>query len=414
MTNSSSSTSLQRTLSSPVLGMMWFGAAVSLAEILTGTFFAPLGLERGLLAIIVGHAIGAVLFGLVCYISAATGKSAMEAVRISFGRYGSVAFSLANVVQLIGWTAIMIASGAAAANYLVPACGYVAWCIIIGAFIVIWIAIGLQYMSRVQMVASIALLILTFVISSVVFGNPSLSVPIEQSLSFGAAVELAVAMPLSWLPVAGDYLRNARHATRATFASTFLYFIGSCWMYAIGLGLGLYAGSSDIAVVLAASGLGVVGILVVVFSTVTTTFLDAQSAGVSASAITEKIDARVAGIVAAAMGIILAAVAPVSSFEEFLYLIGSVFAPMATILCVDWFVLKNDASTRSINGINALLWLGGFILYRISLNWDIPCGNTVLVMVVIAVVSFGVHALVRVLAPQWEYRSSIQRNAPRA
>lgn len=39
-------------------GLIWFGAGVSLAEILTGTYFAPLGFQKGLLAIIIGHIIG--------------------------------------------------------------------------------------------------------------------------------------------------------------------------------------------------------------------------------------------------------------------------------------------------------------------------------------------------------------------
>ena len=43
-------------------GLLWFGAAVSLAEILTGTYFAPLGFEKGLIAIIIGHIIGFVLY----------------------------------------------------------------------------------------------------------------------------------------------------------------------------------------------------------------------------------------------------------------------------------------------------------------------------------------------------------------
>ena len=39
-------------------GLIWFGAGVSIAEILTGTYFAPLGFQKGLLAIIIGHIIG--------------------------------------------------------------------------------------------------------------------------------------------------------------------------------------------------------------------------------------------------------------------------------------------------------------------------------------------------------------------
>ena len=34
--------------------LIWFGAAVSIAEILTGTYFAPLGFGKGLLAILIG------------------------------------------------------------------------------------------------------------------------------------------------------------------------------------------------------------------------------------------------------------------------------------------------------------------------------------------------------------------------
>lgn len=42
--------------------LIWFGAAVSIAEILTGTYFAPLGFTKGLLAILVGHVIGCAMF----------------------------------------------------------------------------------------------------------------------------------------------------------------------------------------------------------------------------------------------------------------------------------------------------------------------------------------------------------------
>lgn len=391
----------ERTMSSPVLGLVWFGAAVSLAEILTGSFFAPLGFTRGVAAIVLGHVIGGFLFFLVAYISATTGRNAMDCVRISFGRWGSVAFSLMNVIQLVGWTAIMVVSGAAAATYLVPALGVAGWCVVIGALIVGWIAVDMRTMSRVQSVASIALLVLTFVVSSVVFsstGTPAVS----ESVSFGAAVELAVAMPLSWLPVVGDYLCTAKRPFPATVAATLAYSFGSCWMFAIGLGLTIQAGTSDVAAVLAQAGLGTVGLLVVVFSTVTTTFLDAQSAGVSAHMACSAIPSRMAGVAAAVLGTLLAIGAPVANFEGFLYLIGSVFAPMATILCVDWFILGNDATEMPFNGVNAVLWFVGFVLYRISMQWDIVVGNTVVVMVSLAVLSLFVHTVVRQFWPRFE------------
>ena len=46
-------------------GLIWFGAGVSIAEILTGTYLAPLGMGKGLAAIIVGHIIGCLMLFLL-------------------------------------------------------------------------------------------------------------------------------------------------------------------------------------------------------------------------------------------------------------------------------------------------------------------------------------------------------------
>lgn len=385
---------IHRRLSTPTLGLIWFGASVSLAEILTGTFFAPLGFEQGLTAILVGHIIGCILFWLVAYVSAKTGASAMGAASRSFGHVGSNLFAVANVIQLVGWTAIMVVSGAAAASLLVPLLGEAGWCVIIGALIVFWIAIGVKRMGRAQSFAAVLLLVLTFVASSAVFGGTPITPSGDEGLSFGAAVELAVAMPLSWLPVVGDYTREAKRPGAGATMATITYFVGSCWMFAIGLGCALFAGSDDIAAVMAQAGMGIVGILVVVLSTVTTTFLDAQSAGVSAESIHPKLNARICGIIAAVVGTALAIFAPVSNFEEFLYLIGSVFAPMAAIVIADYFIGHRDRSDVAVDWRNIVLWVLGFALYRVSLTWDIPCGNTLPVMVVIVLAAFVVEKVV--------------------
>ena len=164
-------------------------------------------------------------------------------------------------------------------------------------------------------------------------------------------------------------------------------------MFAIGLGCALFAASSDVAVVLAQAGFGAVGILIVVFSTVTTTFLDAQSAGISSNALHERLDARACGIVAAIVGTALAILAPVGDFEGFLYLIGSVFAPMAAIVIADYFLLHRDSSASPVDWRNVILWAVGFALYRVSLGWDVPCGNTLPVMVAIVVAAVIVNLI---------------------
>ena len=100
-------------------GLIWFGAGVSIAEILTGTYLAPLGMGKGLLAIIVGHIIGCLMLFLAGVIGGKVRKSAMETVKMSFGQKGSILFAVLNVLQLVGWTAIMIYDGALAADHSV-------------------------------------------------------------------------------------------------------------------------------------------------------------------------------------------------------------------------------------------------------------------------------------------------------
>ena len=189
--------------------LIWFGAGVSIAEILTGTYFAPLGMAKGFAAIVIGHGIGCAMMFLAGLIGGRTGRSAMETVKMSFGRKGSLLFSVLNVLQLVGWTAIMIYDGALAANGIAGVGAWV-WCLVIGALILVWIAVGITDLGRINQIVMALLFLLTLVLCKVIFfgGNGVMTAP-DDSLSFGAAVELAVAMPLSWLPLISDYTREA-------------------------------------------------------------------------------------------------------------------------------------------------------------------------------------------------------------
>lgn len=365
-------------------GLIWFGAAVSIAEIMAGTMIAPLGFGKGLTAILLGHLIGCVLFYFAGLIGANTEKSSMETVKISFGQKGSLLFSALNVLQLVGWTAIMIKSGADAASSVVSFGGVWIWPVIIGALIIIWILVGIKDLGKLNAVTMGGLFLLTVVLSILVFKGKSTGAPVG-GLSFGTAVELSAAMPLSWLPLISDYTREAKKKRATTLVSTGVYFATSCWMYVIGMGAAIFTGESDISKIMMAAGLGIAGLLIVIFSTVTTTFLDAYSAGVSLVSISEKINEKRAGVAICVLGTALAIFAPVTSFENFLYFIGSAFAPMAAILITDYFILKKDRTESVCSVRNIVLWVIGFALYRLFMGFDIPVGCTLPVMAIILI-----------------------------
>lgn len=378
-------------------GLIWFGAGVSIAEILTGTYFAPLGMGKGILAIVIGHVIGCALFFFAGLIGGRTGLSAMETVKLSFGKKGGLLFALLNVLQLVGWTAIMIYDGALATNGIFETGAWV-WCLVIGALILLWILIGITNLGLVNKIAMAALFILTLVLCKVIFfdGTPGDASAFGEAMSFGAAVELAVAMPLSWLPLVSDYTREAQKPFAATVASTLTYGLVSCWMYVIGMGAAIYTGEGDIALIMVKAGLGVAALVILILSTVTTTFLDAWSAGISSESLSKRLSGKWVAVVVTVIGTAAAILFPMDDITDFLYLIGSVFAPMIAVQLADNFILKRSSFGLAFDWVNLAVWLAGFALYRWLMTVDIPVGSTLPDMLL----TMALCAAVRKLLPK--------------
>lgn len=353
--------------------LIWFGAAISIAEILTGTLLAPLGMGRGLLAIAIGHLIGGVLFYLMGAIGGATGVSAMETVKRSFGQKGSLLFSSLNVVQLIGWTAIMIFEGALAAQVI--AGNVPVWSLAIGALILVWLAIGVTNLGKVNTVMMLLLLGATFLLSFMIFGRGA-GQAVPGDLTFGQAVELSAAMPLSWLPLVSDYTRFAKKPRQASLASCLTYNIASAWMFLIGMGAAIFTGETEIGRIFMMGGLGLAGLFIIIGSTVTTTFLDAYSAGVSAVSISSKLKEKPVAIAVTVAGVLMAVFLPVMNLQGFLFFIGSVFAPMVGVMITDFFILKKNYNHLAFSKINLGVWTVGFVCYRLLLKTDTPVGVT--------------------------------------
>ena len=387
--------------------LIWFGAAVSIAEILTGTYFAPLGFAKGTLAILIGHVIGCGLLFFAGYIGALSKKSAMDSTALSFGSIGAKFFALLNVIQLVGWTGIMIYDCSLSLNGIFEN-GKWLWAVITGILIILWILAGITNIGKFSFGVMLALFVLTIVMCRVIFfggdnavvaglasgavgagdalgdaageAAGAVSEAVSEAaevLSFGQAIELAVAMPLSWLPLISDYTKEAEKPFASTFASSLTYGVVSCWMYIIGMGAAILTGEGDIAKIMVAAGLGKTALLVILLSTVTTTFLDAWSSAVSFRTIFSKVPEKVTGIAVTVIGTLAAVFFPMDNITGFLYLIGSVFAPMIAILLADYFVLKTDFSESRFKVSRLIVWVLGFAAYRLLMRTDLITGCTI-------------------------------------
>ena len=369
--------------------LLWAGAAVSLAEIWAGGLIVPLGLGLGLWAVLLGHLIGNTPFALGGLIGSRWGIPTMVSVRPSFGIRGSYFASALNVIQLIGWTAVMLIICGTAADAISKLYGFsnpTLWIILSGAITTLWAVVGHRFWKYLQRISVFVLLILCIAMTYIVFreyGWGMLSqIPQKKDFPFMVGMDLVIAMPISWLPLVSDYSRFAT-GSKSSFWGTWIgYFIVSSWMYFLGLAASLATQSPDPSGVMMnlmlKFGWAIPALIIVLFSTFTTTFLDIYSTAISGLNIVPKLGERKGVIIGGVLGTGVAIIFPaLLNYEHFLLFIGAMFCPLFGIVLVDYFFLRrrvidlNDLYKRDgkywfrkgINPLAVIAWAIGFAIY---------------------------------------------------
>lgn len=373
-------------------GIIWFGVAISVSEIEAGIEIGAAAARDSLwLPLVLGHVLGGILLFFVGLIGARVRLNAMETTASTFGKYGSKFFAALNTFQLLAWVAVLNAQGASALAGLNLPISFPLTCILLAVLIAAWVFVGLKRSANITTVVMAALAVLLAVLSVKLFGLDHVS---EASAGKGSLLhfwnifEISIAMPISWLPVISDYTRDAEKPVKATAISAVAYTFASLWMYILGIEISGIGVGNSIAQAILLAGLGVPGIIIVVLSTVTTNFLAANSAGESSKAIYSKINPKIAGVVVGLLSAVLAISGIMDHYIGFLYLIASVFAPMAAVLLVSFYFAKENGNLGFWIW-NIFAWLAGFAVYQVAERLDsVFLGPTLLAIFVSAALSF--------------------------
>ncbi|WP_405339887.1 cytosine permease [Fibrobacter sp.] len=372
-------------------GVIWFGVAISVSEIEAGIEIgAASSLDTVWLPLILGHVLGGILLFFVGLIGARVRLNAMETTQSVYGTYGSKFFASLNLFQLVAWIAVLNAQGASVLAGLNLPISFPLTCVLLAVLIAIWVFVGLRRFAKVTTFVMAVLTVLLIALTVKLFGVESSVAPAaEHALSFWNIFEISMALPLSWLPVISDYTKDVEKPTRATAVSAIAYSVASFWMYFIGLQIAGAGVGNDIARAILLAGLGIPGIIIVVLSTVTTNFLAANSAGESAKAIVHKLNPKITGVVVSGISAVLAISGIMDHYIGFLYLIASVFAPMAAVLLVSFFLAKEHQVGHKYWILNLFAWLVGFAVYQVTSHLDsVFLGPTLLSILASAVISY--------------------------
>ena len=370
----------RRTLGGGDYFLLWAGVAVSLAEIWAGGFLAPLGFWTGFWAIVAGHLIGNTFMALGGVIGSDHGIMSMVSVRPAFGIRGSNLAAILNIVQLIGWAAVMLIIGARAGAMLGrsmggPFASTTFWTVVIGFGTLLWAHFtGRTIWKLLQRAAVIVLLLVISLMTWVSFGQfgDSILSIAPRPMPFMFGLDLVIAMPISWMPLVSDYSRFARKAAPAFWSTWWGYFVISSWMYLLGLAATLVTGETDpgmlILQIMGQIGLALPALAMVVLSTVTTGFPDVYSAACSMLNISARWGARTVLWAAGLLSIAVALVFPMDQYEHFLLFIGAMFVPLFGVVLTDYFLIRR----RSLQ-VGELYKIGGAYWYKAGYNIRALC-----------------------------------------
>ncbi len=344
----------QRVLGGLDLAVLWGDLGIGLLVMLAGTFLVPaLSLGGALLAILVGSAMGALLLALVGVIGSDTGAPTMVLLRPVLGLRGSYLPAALNALQLIGWTIFeFVVMGVAAdtiSRTVLGRSSYVAWAAVF-AVIVILMGVGgpvgvvRQWLEKFAVWVALATGVwLTYHLLTTHTLAALLGKAGNGSLPFGDAVDLVIALPVSWLPLVADYNRFARRSGRAFAATAAGFFVTNVWFLSLGafilLGSQVSQEPRNFASAIALFA-GWIALLVLLADETHNAWADLYSAAVSLQNVFPRVKQRWLIVALGAACLAVAVLLDVTQYQGFLYLIGSFFIPLFGILTADYFILR--------------------------------------------------------------------------
>ena len=362
---------------------LWFSLGVGLLVIQIGAYLVPaMGTQDALLAILLGSLLGSGLVAWVAKLGCDTGLSSAGLMHQVYGSGFAKLPIVLNVIQLVGWTSfelVIMREGTLAmgeqhfgwsGNYLVIATVF--W----GSILTLLMASSMlgfvrNFVSRFGLpLVVISLAWLTWQFLGVLQTQDVSAFWNRQgnnSMGFLSAIDLVIAMPVSWLPLVADYARHGKNSRTAMSATWLGYALANIWCYSLGV-LVVSVSSPDINLVstllLAQGGLLALGLILI--DELDNAYGDVYSASLNSHSLLSHWSIKKWGLLIAVGCTLLAIVLPMHSLEPFLLMLSSVFIPLYGVILGRAGKAPLSYASRSIYLLPALIWLIGIAVFHLS------------------------------------------------
>ncbi len=349
--------------------ILWSSLGVGLLVFSAGSFLSETPFYHALLAIIIGSIAGSVLLSMAGKIGSDHAVPSLIGIRPAFGLYGSYLAAVLNIIQLIGWTTFEILILSKAAEQLTNIHVTFVWNIIFGAIIALLGIFGPLFLVK-QWLSKFAIWIVyassAIILVTLLFQNlPNVISGDGKDMSFFVALDIVIAMPISWMPLVSDYNRFAK-TSKGAFIGTLIGFSITNIIFYVG---GLLFGVGDISSIIISIQAILFGfiLLVMIVDEIDNAFADIYSAAISSQSIFHNLNQRHLIIGFSIVSTILAIFVSIEGYEQFLFLIGALFIPLFGVLLTDYFVIKRGKYLNDMMYGNKIIKIG----YPAIIAWAI-------------------------------------------
>jgi putative hydroxymethylpyrimidine transporter CytX len=349
--------------------ILWSSLGVGLLVFSAGSFLSETPFYHALLAIIIGSIAGSVLLSMAGKIGSDHAVPSLIGIRPAFGLYGSYLAAVLNIIQLIGWTTFEILILSKAAEQLTNMHVTFVWNIIFGVIITLLGIFGPLFLVK-QWLSKFAIWIVyassAIILVTLLFQNlPNVMSGEGKDMSFFVALDIVIAMPISWMPLVSDYNRFAK-TSKGAFIGTLIGFSITNIIFYVG---GLLFGVGDISSIIISIQAILSGfiLLVMIVDEIDNAFADIYSAAISSQSIFHNLNQRHLIIGFSIVSTILAIFVSIEGYEQFLFLIGALFIPLFGVLLTDYFVIKRSKYQNDMMYGNKIIKIG----YPAIIAWAI-------------------------------------------
>jgi NCS1 family nucleobase:cation symporter-1 len=340
-----------------------------------------------LVAVVVGTTIGTFLVALAAVAGARSGRPAMVLLRGLFGAKLSYLPTVLNLIQLLGWATFELVVIAAALKQLLP--WHVQWPYIVIAGVLttvmaVWPLGVVRLLRRYALVAVVVVIAYLFIQLG---RHPMPSLTHGSWSGFWASADIVIAVAVSWVPLAADYTRHSRTEGAAFGGAMIGYTITQILCYALGLlaftTVVSASGNADrdqhnLFAAFIAVPVGWLAFAILVARELDESFANVYSTAVSIQNPLPRADRRVLAVGVGFIATVGALLFNIGAYQDFLYLLGSLFVPMFAVFAVRYFILDRgrpwDTSQTAPSRWSLLVpWAVGFVVYQLvnpgSIGW---------------------------------------------